>query len=360
MRDVLEKTVDALRAGRPAAYVLLVETRGSTPQKAGAAMLLFEDGSQVGTLGGGCVEAEVKRRALRCVGRPGAELLTFQLDNDYGWDDGLICGGRMTVLVDSVLPDQDVAFFQTYRRLLEQGGGCVEAVVLQPQRAGAGEVGDRYLFGPDGRLVAQRARGERPRSLTEHLKPVSERPRPYVAAGIAYLTQPERYKLLIVGAGHIGQKVAELAAQVDFEVWVVDDREEYCNRQRFPTAKRLTVGPIDETLQQLDVDANTLCVVVTRGHRHDEQALFHLVQKPARYVGMIGSKRKVKLILSDLLEQGIDRKRLARVHAPIGLPIGSQSVAEIAVSIVAELIACRNLGSVPDRLRSPSLLDELS
>src|SRR5438552_7827712 len=109
MRELLSQLLDSLTAGRPVAYTALVETRGSTPQKAGAAMLVFPDGSQAGTLGGGCVEAEVKRRALRLIDQGGPEVLTFQLDDNYGWDDGLICGGRMKMLVDPLRPGEDVS-----------------------------------------------------------------------------------------------------------------------------------------------------------------------------------------------------------------------------------------------------------
>src|SRR5947207_3355224 len=124
MRNPLEQLHDALRAGQSVAYTALVETRGSTPQKAGAVMLVFADGSQAGTLGGGCVEAEVKRRALRLLDQGGAELLTFQLDDNYGWDDGLICGGRMKMLVDPLRPGDDLSYFEKLAGLTSAGAGC--------------------------------------------------------------------------------------------------------------------------------------------------------------------------------------------------------------------------------------------
>ena len=124
-------------------------------------------------------------------------------------------------------------------------------------------------------------------------------------------------------------------------------------------AKRLISGPIDTSLSGLEIDANTFCIVVTRGHNHDEEALYHLAETPARYLGMIGSKRKIKLIYEDLLRDGISRDALARVHAPVGFDIGSQTVQEIAVSIVAEMVAYRNLGRLPDECRQPSILNEM-
>ncbi len=360
LREVLQELQLAIQEQRPAAYTALVETRGSTPQKPGAAMLVFPDGSQVGTLGGGCVEAEVKRQALRLLDQGSAQILTFHLDNDYGWDDGLICGGRMRMLVDPVRAGDDLSYFTHLHELVMKGQPGTEAVVLDEEKCDGGAAADRFLFDADGRLIAGRAQAPMPESLPQQLKPISQRPRPYVAGGVSFLPILERCRLIIVGAGHVGQKVAELAAQVDFDVWVVDDRAEYCNPERFPQAKRLIVAPIDTALSGLEVDPHTMCVIVTRGHRHDEEALYHLAEKPARYVGMIGSRRKIRLILDDLLREGISREALARVCAPVGFDIGSQSVPEIAVSIVAELIAVRNLGhEVAARYRGPSLLDEL-
>lgn len=357
MRKILDDLERELLAGKAVAYTALVETRGSTPQKAGAAMLVFPDGSQSGTLGGGCVEAEVKRRALRLLDHGTTELLTFQLDDNYGWDDGLICGGRMKMLVDPLRPGDDLAYFKTLNGHLANGTACTEAIIIDPEKAAGGLAGDRFLLDAQGGLIASRSQSIMPAAVADSLRSVGQRPRPYVEHGISYLPFLERCRLIIVGAGHVGQKVAELAAQVDFEVWVVDDREEYANSRRFPTASRLVVGPVDTALSGLEIDARTYCLIVTRGHNHDEEALYHLCETPAAYVGMIGSRRKIKLIFDDLLAEGISRQALERVTAPLGFDIGSQTVPEIAISIVAELIAHRNLGGIPPAYRRGSLLD---
>src|SRR6185436_13913969 len=128
MRETLQQLVASIRALRPVAWCRLVETRGSTPQKAGAAMLVYEDGSQAGTLGGGCVEAEVKRRALELLTANRAEVCTFQLDSDYGWDDGLICGGRMKILVEPIAAGSHNAYFERLAAFVERGEGCTEAL----------------------------------------------------------------------------------------------------------------------------------------------------------------------------------------------------------------------------------------
>ncbi len=174
--------------------------------------------------------------------------------------------------------------------------------------------------------------------------------------GVAFLPHWPRIRLIIIGAGHVGQAVATLAAQTDFDVWVVDDRDQYANRERFAAAQRILVGPIDEVIPTLPITPETYALIVTRGHGHDQEALYHLAPKPAGYVGLIGSRRKIRLIFENLLQAGITPSDLERVTAPVGLDIGSQTVPEIAVSIVAELIARRNLGQ---RRLAPSHHDDL-
>lgn len=350
MDDLLKQLLAAIAAGRGLAYCRLIETRGSTPQKAGAAMLVFADGSQAGTLGGGCVEAEVKRRALGVLAEGRPELLPFQLDNDYGWDDGLICGGRMLVLVRPIQPGEDARYFARYLELIEAGHGCTEAVVFNAERSGL-PAPICFLFDAAGALVAgDLAAGQQvPPAVSERLPVLAERPRASASAGVAYLPTLPRSRLLIVGGGHIGQAVGNLAPDLDFDVWVLDDRAEYVAPARFPRAQRLLHGPIGQTLRDLEITPNTYAIIVTRGHNHDEEALYHLVDRQARYVGLIGSRRKIKLIFDDLEAAGITREALERVYAPLGIDIGSQTVSEIAVSILAELIAHRNLGVVPGR-----------
>jgi xanthine dehydrogenase accessory factor len=375
MRDILTELTGLLDQGRECVYCAVVETRGSTPQKAGAAMLVFPDGSQRGTLGGGCVEAEVKQRALRVLvgeaSRP--EILTFCLDDNYGWDDGLICGGRMSMLVaplrrtdcQSVLPSGAALYYRRFRELVESGMGCTEAIVIGSQSELP--VGNRYLFDACGTLAAQLGEETPTDALTRHLAPLQDRPGPATHHGVAYLPILPRVTLLVVGGGHVGQAVARLAAEVDFDVWVMDDRASYASRERFPAAQRLLVGDIGGTLKELaraSITPSTYAIIVTRGHAHDEEALYHLAPltlpspppdggegrvRGIGYVGMIGSKRKIKLIYEDLLARGVPGEALERVHAPLGFHIGSQTVPEIAISIVAELIAVRNLGrTIPE------------
>jgi xanthine dehydrogenase accessory factor len=362
-RDVLRELSELAGRGAPCVLCTVVETRGSTPQKAGSAMLVRPDGGQAGTLGGGCVEAEVRRRALHLLAADaGPSVATFTLDDNHGWDDGLICGGRMTVLLDPVRPSDSAAapYFAARRAVLERGTGHVEAVPFGPD-AGT-PVGGRWLFDAEGRPLAARTADPIPPHVMDQARVAPERPRPSAQRGVAYLPTASRVRLLVVGGGHVGQAVARLAAAVDFEPWVLDDRERYASAERFPEATRRIVGPIGPELARLaaagEFTPRTYAVILTRGHAHDEEALAHLADTPLGYVGMIGSRRKVRLIFEDLLARGVPAAALARIRAPLGLDIGSQTVPEIAVSVVAELIASRNRGSVEVPLRAavaPSL-----
>jgi xanthine dehydrogenase accessory factor len=346
MSAIIDELIGILERGLTCSLCTVVATRGPTPQKAGAILLVYPDGTQSGTLGGGCVEAEVKQRALASMNsKPSrAEVHTFDLDDDYGWDDGLICGGRMTIVADPIALRR-LPYFRELQRLLAEGSGCTEVVALAENNLDVA-VGERALFDFDNRPVESPTWAD---SLGAWMARPSLRPRPSVVEGFALLPVPPRVRLLIVGGGHVGQAVAKLAAETDFEIWVLDDREKYANAERFPKASRIIVGDISRELQSLKqaIGPNMYCLIVTRGHNHDEEALYHLANSSAGYVGMIGSKRKTRLIFDDLVAKGVSEAALRRVRAPVGIDIGSQTVPEIAVSIVAELIARRNRRAEP-------------
>ena len=267
--ELLNDAVDSIQHGRPLVWCRLVETRGSTPQKAGAAMLVFEDGSQRGTLGGGCVEAEVKRRSLAALQANVAEIARFQLDSDYGWDDGLICGGRMHVLI---LPVRDAAtgdYFRRHLQLVRAGQGSTEVVRFE-DKSGSPLPAQWLIDEQQCVAAALPGREPLPSTVLESLKPLVERPRPYHAAGYSFLPNLNRCRLIIVGGGHVGQAVGNLAAELDFDVWVVDDREEYVTADRFPRAQRRIAGSFAARLPELEITPDTYCLIVTRGHNHDE------------------------------------------------------------------------------------------
>jgi xanthine dehydrogenase accessory factor len=343
MRDVIGHLIKILEKGGEAIVCQVVETRGSTPQKAGSIMIVDADGGQGGTLGGGCVENEVKIKARQLAGGLAA-VHSFVLDHDYAWADGLICGGRMVVVAQAVRGEEPLGYFRLIDQFLDDGLGFTEAVVVETGAAEGQPLGRRFLFDGEGFARASLPAGAVPEGVAARITKPAGRPRPAVHDGVAYLPSWPRIRLIVVGAGHVGQAVAELAAQADFDVWVVDDRAQYANRERFPRSQRIVVGPVDQIIPTLEITPRCYALIVTRGHGHDQEALYQLAPTKAEYVGLIGSRRKIRLIFENLREAGIREADLERVTAPVGLDIGSQTVPEIAISIVAELIARRNIG----------------
>ena len=243
-----------------------------------------------------------------------AAVHSFVLDHDYAWADGLICGGRMVVIAQPCAGPEPLRYFRSVARFLEDGRGFTEAVVLRTERRG-GATGRR-----DSCLTARARRGRAcrretfPRASAARIAKPSSRPKPSVHDGVAFLPSWPRIRLIVVGAGHVGQAVAELAAQADFDVWVVDDRAQYANRERFPAAQRILVGPDRRGHPDpRDHAATAYALIVTRGHGHDQEALYHLAPTAAAYVGLIGSRRKIRLIFENLREAGIREADLERV-----------------------------------------------
>jgi xanthine dehydrogenase accessory factor len=293
--QILDAIVREVDAGRRAALCAVVATRGSTPQVPGALLAVNAVGKAVGTVGGGATEAAVSRRAGELLSAGSGGLFTFDLENDLGFDDRPVCGGKMDVAIQVITePGEAQALREAVGRL--RAGEAVSLPVRVRTSAGSEEYRVRIEATP---------------------------------------------KLIVAGAGHVGQAVARTVAPLGFGVTVIDDRREVLSPQRFAAPIARKVGEIAETLAAWPIDANTYVVIVTRGHQHDQQALAAVVGSPAKYVGMIGSRRKIEVVFENLSRQGVTRQQLDCVHAPIGLDIGAVTPEEIAISIAAELIAVR-------------------
>jgi len=302
--EVLEKAMVEARAGRPAALCAIVATRGSTPQPAGVIVCVDSAARMTGTLGGGCVEAEVRRRAHQLLSERRNAVLSFDLDHDFGYDDGMICGGSMDVAIEVQASNDDLSRLSEAADRLRAGDGATLTLRVDREVAASVERGPRER-------VAYRL----------HIEP-----------------DP---KVVIAGAGHISRILASMLAPLGFHVVVIDDRADYANRDRFPTPIEPIAGDMAKTLSAYPIDRRTYVVIVTRGHKHDERALTAVLDSPARYVGMIGSRRKIRVIYGDLKHAGVTDEQLARVHAPIGLDIGAVTTDEIALSIAAEIVSVR-------------------
>jgi xanthine dehydrogenase accessory factor len=252
--DLYEEIVKLRREGRRGALATIINVRGSIPSFNTAKMLVRDDGSIVGTIGGGCVEADVWQSAREVMESEKPRSLTFNLNENPKFDTGLVCGGTLEIFVEPVLPI-----------------------------------------------------------------PV----------------------LYLIGAGHVAYNVYKVSRIAGFDVVVIDDRGAYANRERFPDARDIFAEDFDQVLAKIEPNENAYIVIVTRGHRDDMRVLRWAVQTRARYIGMIGSKRKVITIYKELQSEGLPAALFERVQAPIGVEIGAVTPEEIAVSIVAEMIAAR-------------------
>jgi xanthine dehydrogenase accessory factor len=295
-----EQLVKAMERNPRFALGIISRVKGSSPQKAGAKALFFPDDRMLGTLGGGCLEAEIRRRARRALVSGQAETFDLTLDHDFGWDDGLICGGTVFGLI---LPR------------------AAEAAAIWPVLARRDQTrswGVREDFS-----IAWADNDD--------------------ASGWLYretVTPP--LALWIAGSGHIAQAVAPLALALDFHVVVFDDRPELANRDYFPEGVELRVGNWGELLETPLPPNPALGLIVTRGHQHDADVLAEWIHKPFLFLGMIGSQRKARMIREGFLKRHIaTAEELARVASPVGLDIGAVGVQEIAVSILAQCIQKR-------------------
>lgn len=252
--DIFDEIVRLRRAGRKCAIATIVEVNGSIPSFESAKILVRDDGTFVGTIGGGCVEAEVWNAAREVIETEKPRHLTFSLGQDAAYDNGLICGGQLNVFVEAVVP------------------------------------------------------------------------------------QPKAY---IFGAGHISKSLSKIATIAGFETAIIDNREQFANRERFPEAAEVHAEEYEDVFPKLTVHSGTYIAIVTRGHRDDMRVLRWAITTPARYIAMIGSKRKTIAVVKELEKEGFPREAFDRIFAPMGFEIGAITPEEIAVSVVAEMIAAR-------------------
>ena len=261
---LLAEAARCIESDVPAALVTVVGSRGSTPQKPGARMLVFSDGAFRGTIGGGCVEAEMVRRARLVISMGKPLLTTYDLTPDQAGEEGLVCGGRMEVFIE----------------------------------------------------------------------PLEANP-----------------KLMIVGAGHVARPLCRIASQTGFKVSVLDDRDRFVTRERFPESESVMVGEFATCAETLKVGERSFVVVVTRGHRGDTLAIASCLPRGPRFLGLLGSKAKMVHVFTDLIERGFSSQSLAQIETPVGVEIGAETPEEIAISIVARLVAVRR-GVPAEKIRS--------
>jgi len=335
-----------VRKGRPAALATVIRTVGSAPQVAGASAVFTPDGLAGGTVGGGFIEGEVTELARWALhtGRPRSAAFILS-DKNFEEADG-ICGGEMTVLIDP-RPERSAEALAALVAAARRRRGGVLAVFFAELRAGrTGPVVRSWL--PGRAAAGANALAAFPGFAAAAREVLAEnRPRLLSAGRRRLYLEPHRPRprLVIAGAGHVGRAVAEMGRFLGFDLVVIDDRAEFANPGRFPGAARIIVGDPARILARLPLGREDHVVIVTRGHRHDEAALRAVIHRRPGYLGMIGSRGKVALMEDRFLRTGAaTAAEWGRLHAPIGLPIGSRTVEEIAVSIAAELVRTRREG----------------
>ncbi len=348
-----DEILTLLEAGESAALATIVGQTGSAPRTPGTRMVVRGDGSILGTIGGGRLEAEVIQTGLEVLRSGVSRLQHVTLTGTDAGDMDMICGGELDVLVEPLRPvSRTMELFRLLGRQREQGGDWLLATVLRDSPGGqAGLLSESYLVQRSASgLRFHPEQPENPERLASLLEKVRLECRPILcmAGDSRVVIEPIRAKetLHLFGAGHIAREVAILAHWVDFRVEVHDDRPDFANLERFPLAEAIHVP---ENMGQAlglaqdgrRIDENSYVVIVTRGHTHDMDVLAQALGTQAAYIGMIGSRRKRDAIYGALRAQGFSQDDLSGVHCPIGLEINAQTPAEIALSIVAELVKIR-------------------
>jgi xanthine dehydrogenase accessory factor len=313
-------------------------------------LLVRQDGTGVGTLGGGCVEGDIwfaAREILRNHGGP--EFKNYFLNEDIAARDGLVCGGTMYFYLEPLWEPDD--FTEIGHQLLEayQGGEPVALATVVNVPEGATTLGAKLLLSIDGATSGTLGNPDLDARAVEIAQRVAD-----LGAIESFITDEgtevfiEGFTtpptLIMVGGGHVGKATADLAHTLGYQVYIVDDREEFANAERYPYAEQTIVTSYDGWSEHLSINVNTFIVVATRGHRFDDMALESALKTRARYIGLLGSRRKTLMIYQRLLQQGTSLERLKEVHAPIGLDIGALAPEELAVSIMSEIIMARRGG----------------
>jgi xanthine dehydrogenase accessory factor len=348
MKEVIQEAARLLEQGQPCVLATVVRTRGSTPQKPGAKLVVRADGTALGTLGGGCVEGDIWFAASEMLRRnQGPQFKDYYLNEDIAARDGLVCGGTMYFFLDPLNRDDFLPYARDILHAYQGGPVVGTATIVKANDPSL--MGKRLLLRDDGSIHGSLGAPTLDREAADAIRQVADLGNnTYLVADngvelfIEGFTTPPT--LVIMGGGHVGKAMYHAALPLGFRIYVVDDRPDFASKERFPDAAGAVLAPFEKGLDQVPINANTYIVVATRGHRQDDLALEAAIQTPATYVGLMGSKRKTLLIYKHLLKKGYSPDALRKVKAPVGLDIGALTPEEIAVSVLAEIIMVRRGG----------------
>jgi xanthine dehydrogenase accessory factor len=343
MKEIILNAIKLLERGKSFAIATIITQSGSAPRHSGSCMIIEVDGSIIGTVGGGALEARVQQRARDVLAQHRATILDFDLTTGDATRLGMVCGGRCTVMIEYIAGDNR-DFLEVFGNALSaiETGTRARIVTYLPVTENGKMAGIKVLLRSDGAIIggskadptilselsAQVGRYHTFTLLYEQLVLVE----PVGNDGTAY----------IFGAGHVGQKLTPVLSSIGFRTVVFDDRDEFANRGRLPAADQIIVlNSFDKTLDNLAIDENSYIIIVTRGHLHDREVLQKALRTNAGYIGMIGSRKKRDFTYKALLQEGFSQLDLNRVYSPIGMEIKAETPEEIAISIAAELIKIR-------------------
>lgn len=364
MYDVFLETIRTLKRGEPCVLSTVIKTKGSTPQKPGAKLLVKLDGSGIGTLGGGCVEGDIWFAAKNLLIEGGtSEIKDYYLNEELAEKDGLICGGTMYFLLDTVLkPTEFLPIAQEIVAAYENGSAVGLASIIKSSKEAEIPVGTKLFIRADGTTTGTLNNSQ----LEEFAKNKALELMPFGRCefvnfgGIelfieGYTTPPQ---LVVLGGGHISKALSNLADTLSFSVHIIDDRPEFSNAARFPNAQTTIVDTYDKGLDRIPISQNTYIVIATRGHKFDDMATEAAARSRAGYIGLLGSRRKSLMIFEELFRKGIPEDRIRAIQAPVGLALGGRTPEEIAMSIMAEILMF-HLGGNPKPMKmSDSLVEK--
>ena len=360
MQDIYSEIVRALERKERCVLATLINRVGSAPRAVGAKYLIKQDGTSLGSIGGGCVEAEVWQEAQKVADKGEGRVLHFELTSEQLAEGGLVCGGNIDIFLEPLIREDFLNIYKEAARIGQKGGAAILAtLVLVDGDFFKGE-SSKVLIKTSGEKVGSLLGGAEleKKILSEGQEALREK-KPRILASsyeekkVEILLEPVFCEptVYIFGGGHVSEQIAPLAKNVNFKVVVIDDREMFANRERFPEADEVIVSEFEKCFERINIDESSYVVIVTRGHLYDGIVLGQALESSARYIGMIGSRKKIGTLYQSLIEKGIAKESLGRVHAPIGIDINSETPEEIAVSIVAELIKVRG---EPLSLTTPS------
>ena len=351
--DVFQTAIDILSHGGQAAMSTIISSKGSLPMSEKSKMLVTPEGKIIGTVGGGCLEADVWTEARRVMEEGKSHIQQFILTEKYAGESGLNCGGVVEILTEP-LPEAGGEMFRAVLELKDKGrrGALVTILTDHPNYPdGRRKVllcDDGSVVGSLGDATLEAFAAERGWDVLQGEKFAVVDYQTDAGDTLQLFMEPilPTPTVYVFGGGHVSFFIVQAAKLAGFKVKVIDDRPAFASKERFPQADEAIVMELDDVRDAFDFGQDDYVILVTRGHQHDQQILEQIYDCDARYLGMIGSKSKISKMWKRLEAKGIETSYLERVHAPIGLNIGADNPEEISISVVAELIMERRLGKV--------------